>query len=399
MQIITFLIILFSGCLCIDDSNENSRIVWESELNVGLNSGNNLPPLFYKDNVIVSRFDFFGEHSAMVCFDKKTGVKKWEWSETYLNSDGKKIKVEINKAIIFNDIIIGHDYNRMYGIDASNGKTIWNVEFDSQISDRFYLFENNIYCMSQAFYTLKKLVYYILDPNDGTFNILYEVPAYEEGYDIVSGPFRIFNNQAGEKCLLLGVAHNKDLYTPEEKWKYGMMCYNLEKEEIVFKQSYPFEVGLSNLYIHDDRIFSTGNYFSEYELSTGKLIKQFKQDQSTIDLTTLYDYPYAYLMYNNTTNRLVKVNMITGKEVGRLSLDGHQSYFMIKRDNQIFLSGRDGKIYIVNAESFNITEKIIAPHYDENSYYVFDEYFAFDDETGYFYCTDFKHLICYDLDI
>ncbi|MEZ4908535.1 MAG: hypothetical protein R2771_13050 [Saprospiraceae bacterium] len=403
MKIKMYLYILaltvFLGCWENNNPPKDNRILWETEIIGGDETASDrILPLIFDDNVVISRANFDRSQSALMCFDKNTGTKKWEWTDTYFNSEGTEIPIELyTKLLSYNNIIIGLDYNKMYGINANIGQTVWENEFDSQISDRFFLYDDKVYMLKDDNYSTNKLTFLELNPLDGSYNVFYDVQGYEEGYNIVSGPFLIYKNIVGDKCILHGVAHNKDLYTTNETWKYGMICYNLDKQEIVFKQSYPYEVGLSYLYINDDKIYSTGNYFSQYELSTGNLIEQFKQDQSTIDYTTLYDYPYAYLMYNNTSNRLVKVNMITMKEVGRLSLDGDQSYTIKEWKDDLYLHTRSGRIYVVDKDNFQVVEKITAPHYDENSYYSFDENFSIDEETGYMYCTDYKHLICYDL--
>ena len=397
--LISFVLSLFS-CWEINNPPDDKRILWESEIIGGdKTASNRIFPLIFNDNIVISRSNFDRSQSALICFDKKTGAKKWEWTDSYFNSEGTEINIELHtQAFVYNNIIIGLDYNKMYGINAESGKTIWKTVFDDHISDRFFLFEGKIYCMSRDYYIHNKLIFYILDPNDGNYNLLFEVSGYEEGYNIASGSFCIFKNKDEENCLLFGILHIKDPYTANQDVKYGMMYYNIGKKSILYNQSYSNIVGLSNLYIHENKIYSTGSYFSKYEFATGKLIEQFKQDQSTIDYTTLYDYPYVYLMYNNTTNRLVKVNMETMKEVGRLSLNGHQAYTILKIDGNLYVHARDGQIYVIDKNNFQIIEQITAPHYDENSYYSFDENFSIDDETGYFYCTDFKHLICYDLD-
>ncbi len=397
---IFLLLILISNLNCLKNHNElkDDRIIWESEYSGEKDALIVDFPLIAKDKVIISRDDFLSQESALVAFDKKNGKKLWEWQKEYLiSASNARFKHVLRGFRQYNNVIVGIDSKYMVGIDLETGKTLWENKFDYQIDERSVLYNEKIYFMGRN--TENNMINVIaIDPSSGNIENVVDIKSMYSGFTIHNQGMHIFKNNTNDICMLLGIYHVKNAFKPNEIKKYNLINYNITKKEFIFNMSFNHKIGINVFYIHENIIYANGYYFSTFDLSTGKLLNQFKEDVMTGFYTSIYDYPYVYLMYNNLTNKFVKVNMKTGKEIWRISLDGHQSYMMRKKDNRIFMIARNGKMFIVDSDSGAIIERVNAPYASKNYKLVFDENFSIDKETGYLYCSDFKHVLCYDFD-
>ena len=401
MKHIVFFIFLFSVNInCIPDEpsqHGDSRIVWKTKY---ANEEYALPSLFDpiidKDKIYISRWD--GEkNDALISINKMNGELDWAWATTRISSIGKEILYSFYSMIQYKNILVGRDDKYLVGISSDEGKTVWNKEFPSELKPGETLYNGIIYYRSIDF-DESELNLYEIDPLTGEEKNKYVFKSPFEEYEIYNYGSNVYQNSNSETCILLGMLYVKDYYKPTEVKRYGLINYNLDKQEYIFNKTYDIPVGIYTFYLHDDKIFADGSYFSTFDYKTGELINQFKEGDLTYSpYTSLFDYPHAYLMYNNIVNKLVKVNMETGKELWRTSLDGHQSYRINKYREKLYLTARDGRIYIVDSSIGTVDEKITAsPYFEGDSRGYFDDEFSYDKETGYFYFTDFIHIICYD---
>ena len=396
------LLTLITNLNCLKNHNElkDDRIIWESEYSGETDALIVDFPLITKDKVIISRDDFFSQESALVAFDKKNGKKLWEWQKEYLiSSSNARFKHVLRGFRQYKNVLVGIDSKYMVGIDLETGNTIWENVFEYDFDDGVQTLHNGkIYYLGRN--TGNNMINVIaIDPLSGNIENVVEIKSMYSGFTISNQGMLIFKNNTNDICMLLGIYHVKNAFKPNEIEKYNIIKYNITKNEFDYKKEFDFTVGISSFFIHNNTLFGVGDYFSSYDLKTGKLLSQFKEDVFTFKpYTCMFDFPYVFLMYNNLTNKFVKINMTTGKEIWRISLDGHQSYTMDKKDNRIFMIARNGKMYIIDSGSGTIIERVAAPHSSEDYYLAFEDYFSIDKETGYLYCSDFKHVFCYDFD-
>ncbi len=399
---IFLLLILISTLSCLKNHNElkDNRIIWESEYLGEKDASVRGFPLITKDKVIISRDDFFSQESALVAFDKKDGKKLWKWQKEYLiPASNARFKHVLGGLRQYENVIVGIDSKYMVGIDLETGNIIWENKFDYDFDNvRSVIYNSKIYYLGRN-YSDNMINVIAIDPLSGNIENVVDIKSMYSGFNISNQGFHIFENDSNDICMLLGIYHVKNEFKPNEIEKYNLIKYNITKNEFDYKKEYDFTVGVKSFFIHNDTLFGDGDYFSTYDLKTGKLLSQFKEDVFTFaPYTCMFDYPYVFLMYNNLTNKFVKINMTTGKEIWRISLDGHQSYTMDKKDNRIFMIARNGKMYIIDSGSGTIIERVAAPYSSEDYYLAFEDYFSIDKETGYLYCSDFKHVFCYDFD-
>ena len=217
LTIIIFAIFIL-GCIKPNSQNHDSRIVWESEFIDTEIAGNLIFPNILSENVVVFRDDFFSKESALVCFDKSTGEKKWEWSDKYINSKGIELTTQLKDLKHFQEILIGYDVNSIYGINSKNGTTLWENKFENNILELSFLFEERLY-YSTGDYEKNTIEIFSVNPLTGLYENILKVNSVAEDFKIGKMGVRIYRNNKNERCLLLGSYHIKNQYMNDEERK------------------------------------------------------------------------------------------------------------------------------------------------------------------------------------
>ena len=136
--------ILFLNCKKDILKTEND-LVWQNSFENGLSYS--IIPIIYKNLIIYSTFDSTETKHKLVAFDKKTGVKKWEWH----NKNNGGIFFE-NYYYLYNEkliiTILGSYPKEIIVINLENGieiNSIDNFIKDKSIWGNLVGFENNVF--------------------------------------------------------------------------------------------------------------------------------------------------------------------------------------------------------------------------------------------------------------
>lgn len=191
--------------------------------------------------------------------------------------------------------------------------------------------------------------------------------------------------------------HYQGSAEPGKERLYNLYNYNLDKGELIFNKVLLNNSKLNRIFVQDDKVFGIGEHLMEFDIHTGATRTQLEMDEISDYFTTLIEYPFLYIMFNQLTNRLVKINLSTFGEEWRTSINGHQGRSMLNYGNKIIVCGADGLLYLVDKDTGALREVIHAPFEDQNENLFFNEFMTIDPETGYLYITDFENVYCYDL--
>jgi outer membrane protein assembly factor BamB len=110
---------------CIDckegDGISGPKCVWRQNSSDKLAA--TIPPIFYKDLLIITKKFFTKEPEVLQFFNKNTGEKLGEWSD-YAADAPKGITGE-GATYIYDNILVICTGTRLYGIDLTSFKTLW----------------------------------------------------------------------------------------------------------------------------------------------------------------------------------------------------------------------------------------------------------------------------------
>ena len=396
--VLFLLSVLFAQCSLFEDAKPDERLIQCEDFpgkDLGVVTSNiSIQPdklIFFWD-----AYDFDVEETGLLALDKKELEKEWVWREIRKRPDpDTEVPFSFRTIVQAGHVLIGEDFDHLFGVDLETGECIWktiipySLHFDLHppMGNRVFVFGNN----EDAFHLFS------VDATNGIANELFSQSFEFPGLSIFLSNLVWMESPSDQRIYGYFTLNYFDKNNLDEVYPVYIYKIDLTSGEQVFKAQLPDQdFNAFSLFISDGSLYAIGDHLIRFDKETGTPEFISKLDESVPGVHMTLEHPFVYLMLNNVTNQFVKYNLLTGKEVWRTSLDGHQGSSLAVGQSVVFIRGADGRLYLVNKETGKLEEVLEAPFIEDDPDLFFDSEIAVDPETGYLYISDFRHLLCYD---
>ena len=315
--------------------------------------------VFIRDDLI-----FFDKKGSIIRFDEKSKIK---WKVNHYNKKEKKLPPILKIAKVGNNLLITDNLAKLYLLDASNGKLIWQNEhkvfFISQIKvdrDRIYVLDaNNIFtCYSLS--NGKKIWEF-----KGETKL---INSQQQTSVIINNENVIFNNSKGEIISLDKMSGNLNWLTPTIEYGESLQSFLVKNSDLV---------------LNDDSIYFSNNNNSFFSLDVNLGLVNWKQSINSylrpviIDNIVLTISPkgYLYILDKKSGNIIRSTDIfynLKPRKRDKIQISG-----FISTKEKIYLSTNNGKIIVVNIRDGNLDlvyrisrSKISKPYVNNSKLYI-----------------------------
>jgi len=284
---------------------------------------------------------FFDKKGSIIRFDEKSKIK---WKVNHYNKKEKKLPPILKIAKVGNNLLITDNLAKLYLLDASNGKLIWQNEhkvfFISQIKvdrDRIYVLDaNNIFtCYSLS--NGKKIWEF-----KGETKL---INSQQQTSVIINEESVIFNNSKGEIISLDKMSGNLNWLTPTIEYGESLQSFLVKNSDLV---------------LNDDSIYFSNNNNSFFSLDVNLGLVNWKQSINSylrpviIDNIVLTISPkgYLYILDKKSGNIIRSTDIfynLKPRKRDKIQISG-----FISTKEKIYLSTNNGKIIVVNIRDGNL---------------------------------------------
>ncbi len=307
---------------------------------------------------------FFDKKGSIIRFDEKSKIK---WKVNHYNKKEKKLPPILKIAKVGNNLLITDNLAKLYLLDASNGKLIWQNEhkvfFISQIKvdrDRIYVLDaNNIFtCYSLS--NGKKIWEF-----KGETKL---INSQQQTSVIINEESVIFNNSKGEIISLDKMSGNLNWLTPTIEYGESLQSFLVKNSDLV---------------LNDDSIYFSNNNNSFFSLDVNLGLVNWKQSINSylrpviIDNIVLTISPkgYLYILDKKSGNIIRSTDIfynLKPRKRDKIQISG-----FISTKEKIYLSTNNGKIIVVNIRDGNLDlvyrisrSKISKPYVNNSKLYI-----------------------------
>ncbi len=307
---------------------------------------------------------FFDKKGSIIRFDEKSKIK---WKVNHYNKKEKKLPPILKIAKVGNNLLITDNLAKLYLLDASNGKLIWQNEhkvfFISQIKvdrDRIYVLDaNNIFtCYSLS--NGKKIWEF-----KGETKL---INSQQQTSVIINEESVIFNNSKGEIISLDKMSGNLNWLTPTIEYGESLQSFLVKNSDLV---------------LNDNSIYFSNNNNSFFSLDVNLGLVNWKQSINSylrpviIDNIVLTISPkgYLYILDKKSGNIIRSTDIfynLKPRKRDKIQISG-----FISTKEKIYLSTNNGKIIVVNIRDGNLDlvyrisrSKISKPYVNNSKLYI-----------------------------
>ena len=307
---------------------------------------------------------FFDKKGSIIRFDEKSKIK---WKVNHYNKKEKKLPPILKIAKVGNNLLITDNLAKLYLLDASNGKLIWQNEhkvfFISQIKvdrDRIYVLDaNNIFtCYSLS--NGKKIWEF-----KGETKL---INSQQQTSVIINNENVIFNNSKGEIISLDKMSGNLNWLTPTIEYGESLQSFLVKNSDLV---------------LNDNSIYFSNNNNSFFSLDVNLGLVNWKQSINSylrpviIDNIVLTISPkgYLYILDKKSGNIIRSTDIfynLKPRKRDKIQISG-----FISTKEKIYLSTNNGKIIVVNIRDGNLDlvyrisrSKISKPYVNNSKLYI-----------------------------
>ena len=307
---------------------------------------------------------FFDKKGSIIRFDEKSKIK---WKVNHYNKKEKKLPPILKIAKVGNNLLITDNLAKLYLLDASNGKLIWQNEhkvfFISQIKvdrDRIYVLDaNNIFtCYSLS--NGKKIWEF-----KGETKL---INSQQQTSVIINEESVIFNNSKGEIISLDKMSGNLNWLTPTIEYGESLQSFLVKNSDLV---------------LNDNSIYFSNNNNSFFSLDVNLGLVNWKQSINSylrpviIDNIVLTISPkgYLYILEKKSGNIIRSTDIfynLKPRKRDKIQISG-----FISTKEKIYLSTNNGKIIVVNIRDGNLDlvyrisrSKISKPYVNNSKLYI-----------------------------
>ena len=307
---------------------------------------------------------FFDRKGSIIKFDQESKIK---WKVNYYSKKQKKLSPLIKFERSGKNLLVTDNFAKIYLINISNGKLIWNKEHNVSLISQIKI-ENNKFYVLDANNTFS--CYSLLDGSK-LWDFVGEkklINSQKQTSIVINDDSVIFNNTRGEIISLDKSNGNLNWITP-----------TMEYSEIL--QS--FLIKNSDLVLDDNNLYFSNNNNSFFSLDVNLGFVNWKQDISSylrpviIDniILTISPKGYLYILEKKSGN-IIRISdlfyNLNPKKRKNLEING----FVVTTD-KIYLTTKNGKITKVNIKNGNIDlvyrvsrNKISKPYVNNSKIYI-----------------------------
>jgi len=357
-------------------------------------------PIVYGDYLIVGIENLLDAEGWINCYDKNSLELVWRWREaadTYPGAYGFS-----SVMYAYDGILCIAQSNLSYGIDITNGQTIWHNrdEFgDGYVRGNKELIADLTYEQWNVDASLRLANIY-----DGQWDTIYTSTAqlgFQMGF---SDPYIFEWNNADYVCFVK--TETKQNPFDEINWLH---LYNITEEKLEWiSDTIPKVDVLGATPLRP--IFEDGQI-----LLAGASIFSFNIEDGSLEWSKYYGSNFTFSSHllvnegrvygNNHSGFLVGLDVHSGQEYINVTTAGGNGR-IVYHDGKCYIPGAvgtDGYSYFiaVDLEIGELAHKIAAPYWEffgENSRWFFDFNLAVDPEYGTVFLSDHKFLMALDLE-
>ena len=304
----------------------------------------------------------------LIFFDIKFDHKsKIEWKVNYYTKKEKKLLPILKFEKSGKNLLVTDNLAKIYLLNASNGKLIWQKEHDVSLISQLKI-ENN--------------KFYVLDANNifSCYSLLDGqkiwqfkgekklINSQKQTSVIITKDSVIFNNTKGEIISLNKFDGNLNWLTPTVEYGESLQSFLVKNSDLV---------------LDENNIYFSNNKNSFFSLDTNLGLINWKQDISStlrpviIDniILTISPKGYLYILEKNSGNVIRITDIfynIKSKNRKKIQING-----FIASSNKIYLTTNNGKIIKINIENGNIDlvyrvsrSKISKPYVNDGKIYI-----------------------------
>ena len=307
---------------------------------------------------------FFDKKGSIIKFDEKSNIK---WKVNHYSKREKKLLPLLRFAKGGKNLLVTDNFAKIYLIDMSNGKIIWEkdhkVSLISQIKvdgNKFYVLDaNNIFsCFSLMdgqqiwqFKTEKKLI-----------------NSQKQTSVVINEESVIFNNTKGEIISLDKLNGNLNWLTPTIEYGESFQSFLVKNSDLVLNKN--------NVYFSNNR-----NSFFSLDVNLGFI--NWKQNINSYlrpviinnVIFTISPNGYLYILEKNSGDIIRATDIfynLKSKKRKKIEISG-----FISTKDKIYLSTNNGKIIKINIKDGNLDlvhrvsrNKISKPYVNNSKLYI-----------------------------
>ena len=307
---------------------------------------------------------FFDRKGSIIKFDQESKIK---WKVNYYSKKQKKLSPLLKFERSGKNLLVTDNFAKIYLINISNGKLIWNKEHNvsliSQIkieNNKFYVLDANNTFSCYSLSDGKKLWDF-----DGEKKL---INSQKQTSIVINDDSVIFNNTKGEIISLNKFNGNLNWITPTMEYSEILQSFLIKNSDLVLDEK--------NLY------FSNNNN-SFFSLDTNLGFINWRQDISSYlrpiiinnIILTISSKGYLYILEKDSGNIIRITDLfynLTLKKRENLEVNG-----FIASSDKIYLTTKNGKITKVNLKNGEIDlvykvsrNKISKPYVNNSKIYI-----------------------------
>ena len=397
MKIITLLLVtsfllVIMGCSKSEQPNNNTpKMVWKVPLLDGKEAFS-FSPVIYKDIVIYgskyARLDRY-EKPKVVAFNKATGAKAWEWTDSQSTSENLSA---LSEAYTYENTLVFTTGARVYAIDMNTGKSLWSTKEVEAGGYSIYGLGDKIYHVRNNF-DKEKSVLCTASVLTGDWKPLYIV---EQQDKIATFDHKmLIKNENGESHIYFTYFYTNLEYTKSDAYLVKM---NVKTDSIIFNKFLPEANAYSIAGIDDIGIYLTGGALKVYNKYTGEFVKQYYLPPSNQKYG-----PGRYIVHGSklfvptSFPKFVCFDINSGSVLW--TEDGVSTSLpspLIPHNGVIYYtSASDGFLHAID-ENGKRYWKFQSPDRKGSGNGIFDDPIAIDEKENRIYLSTFYSAVCYE---
>jgi len=348
-----------------DDTEAPYKVVWQTSLfGDTLYSITDFKPILFEDLVIFSRRKGPAFSEEIVAFDKRTGEKRWEWTEEVRNY------VFTDEYIIRGDTLILASGSQIYLIDMHTGNTL--KEINEEIDTNYVPLPAISYYGGRIYQSYERefqdSLTYVRSVDLKTFRWRTEVIDHTTyPGDLLSVyPPSVWINENGDTILVCvkRIVNYKDF----KRDKANLISYNITVDTVLWERDSVDKVGsiVESPRIEGDRIYFIGTRHVEcFDRNTGETLwKTVVVDDGGFLLANVPIYTEDAIYLLSSTDDIIGLSKEDGRLIYGRKCKGNGSYLTLYKDRLYrayitmdVIDAKSGRVILTIKKSHNYSRR------------------------------------------
>ena len=362
-------------------------------------------PIIFEDLVIIP----IEEQGVLLALDKGSGEEIWRWTEardTYNGADGFG-----EKNYIYDGVLVTSQNNLTYGIDVTNGETLWHDRNIDSGASFVYGYDQTFVKMFNEYREFRSLR--IGDVLTGEMEEVYRFER-EDSLNISSNIPMLFEHNGN---ILSTFNKIKALSTVDGYFQNSWVnLFDINTKDLLWTtdsipKEYQLDVtaGLRPIY-HRGKILMCNRSIYAYDVDTGKLDWWNNSHSNTFAWSTYLTAADGKVFGNNENGYMIALDVETGAELWRTDTGGTGSRIE-HHDEKLYIAQITGyyseelnayspksSLLVLDANTGEVLHHLQSPYEDDGDHRYWDDIITVDQETGLIYTADHKKVMCIELD-